>query len=67
MDPNQTWSDIAVAVEKGNWERAAELAGELVRWIDKGGFVPSVTWKPVFDKILVYQTCTALQAWDVVP
>lgn len=65
MDPNRTWLEIAVAVEREEWERAAGLAQDLITWIDRGGFVPEVTGKLVFDRIIVYQTCDSLAAWEI--
>lgn len=66
MDPNQTWNDLSVAVEDGDWHHASELAEELMAWIDRGGFLPTITGKPAFDRIAIWQTCDAIRAWDVV-
>lgn len=65
MDPDAYWKMIAEAVDE-QWERAAELAEELLLWTDGSGFPPTITDVPTFDRIVVRQTCEAVKAWDVV-
>jgi len=38
MDPSQTWSDLARAIERDDWDEATELAEMLVDWIERQGF-----------------------------
>ena len=40
MDPDAALSDVFDAVADREPERAAELAENLLAWIDRGGFVP---------------------------
>ena len=43
MDPQECWMNLAQAVADEDWDRAGELAEDLVGWVSRGGFVPSVT------------------------
>ena len=40
MDPDAALSDVFDAVADRDPERAAELAENLLHWIDHGGFLP---------------------------
>lgn len=66
MDPNVCWAGIADAVEKEQWEWACELADSLLAWVERGGFLPTITGKPAFDRIVIWQTCQAVKSWEVV-
>jgi hypothetical protein len=40
MDPNKTFSDLLNAVAMDDTETVSEAAENLLRWIDRGGFLP---------------------------
>lgn len=40
MDPNKTFSDLLNAVAMDDTEAVSEAAENLLRWIDRGGFLP---------------------------
>lgn len=40
MDPNQTWTDLIVALQQKQWSEAKELADALYEWIQNKGFPP---------------------------
>lgn len=65
MDPNACWADLSAAVEHEEWVRACELASALVAWVDRGGFLPTITGNQKFDRIVLWETCDAVLAWDV--
>lgn len=65
MDPNQAWRDLSEAVADDEWQRAADIAGELMDWMDRDGFPPSITGQRIFDRIVAKSTCTAIVAWEV--
>lgn len=65
MDPDQAWKDLAEAIEEDDWPKAEEQAYNLIRWIEDGGFPPTVTGKEAFDAILVRDACSAVLSWEV--
>jgi hypothetical protein len=66
MDPNAAWRDLSQAIADNEWQRAADIAAELMEWLDRDGFPPSITGRASFDRIVVRSTCTAIVAWEVV-
>ena len=40
MDPNEALNDLVVASVDGDTEALLEVAEDLARWIDGGGFPP---------------------------
>lgn len=60
MDPNECWTALSAAVEDEHWECACELAQELLAWIDRGGFLPTITGKPAFDRSVIWKTCVSV-------
>ena len=66
MDPNATWHEMAEAVANDDWETATERAGDLLYWIDRGGFPPEITGHKEFDNLAARNACDAVAAWDVV-
>jgi hypothetical protein len=65
VDVQQTWVDLADAVERDEWGEAAELADDLMEWLAKGGSPPTITGKPKFDVVIAKAACDCLCAWDV--
>lgn len=41
MDPQQTWADMLIALQRKEWDNARELADALCEWLRKGGFPPT--------------------------
>ena len=66
MDPNQTWSELASAIERDNWDEATDLAEMLVDWIERQGFPPTITGITTFDRIVTAATAKAVAAWETV-
>jgi len=64
MDPDATWQ-MLIEAYCNDWERAAEIAGDLLYWLDRGGFPPTITGNKEFDKLIARTTCDAVAAWDV--
>jgi hypothetical protein len=60
MDPNAAWQEIAAAIEADDCHRAAELAEDLLGWLNRKGFPPKVTGNVAFDRIVVHATCSRL-------
>lgn len=65
MDPNQTWRDLADAVQEDDWERAGELATALLEWLDKDGYPPTISRHQAFDRIVAQTACKSIIAWEV--
>jgi hypothetical protein len=65
MDPSVTWCDMAQAVQEDRWLDAEEHARNLLAWLQKGGFPPTITGTPTFDRIAARTTCQAILAWDI--
>lgn len=42
MDPNACFCDLVTAFRQGEWEECLEHAENLLYWINKGGFSPSL-------------------------
>lgn len=42
MDPQETWGLFLDALENGEEIQAMECAGDLLRWMAKGGFAPQI-------------------------
>lgn len=40
MDPQATWEQLLEALSSGDHEQVEELATELLRWLERGGFPP---------------------------
>ena len=40
MDPIETFNQMMLAREEGDWHSAVEYARYLQEWLDRGGFVP---------------------------
>lgn len=64
MDPNQTWHDLARAIERDDWDEATDLAEMLVDWIERQGFPPTITGIAAFDRIVVAATAQAVATWE---
>jgi hypothetical protein len=64
MDPNQAWLDLASAIDDDDWDRASEIADDLLEWLTKGGFTPKVTGQPTFDGLVVRCTCEGVAVTD---
>lgn len=65
MDPNAAWHDLSEAVAKEEWDTAAEIAGELAVWLERGGFPPAIKGHERFDRIVAASACQAIVAWEV--
>jgi hypothetical protein len=65
MDPNQAWHELADAVTEERWEEAAEIAENLLCWLDRGGFPPKITGLKEFDQIVAKSTCDSVMTWDI--
>lgn len=59
MDPEQTWYNILSQIELG--ENPRELAVDLIQWLNKGGFCPSVKYLGKGGKADEYVVRAALE------
>ena len=65
MDPNTLWHDLAMSVQLDDWESAEVQARDLLEWLDKKGFPPSITGQQAFDAIVARCACQAVISWEV--
>ena len=65
MDPNALFHDLALSVALNDWETAATQARDLLDWLEKNGFPPTVTGQQEFDRIVARCTCQAILNWEV--
>ena len=65
MDPNQAWHDLAEAIQKDDWGSAAEIADNLICWLARDGFPPTISGHRAFDRIVARATCESIAAWEV--
>jgi hypothetical protein len=66
MDPNQAWLDLSKAIVDDNWGLAAEIASNLLEWLAKGGFPPTISGQASFDAIVARSTCENIASWDCI-
>lgn len=60
MDPQATWLAITEAMKHADCETAANRAEDLLTWLKKDGFPPSITTVVVFDRVIAKATCEAI-------
>lgn len=42
MDPQAAWDQLLAAYAAGDWDRIQETATDLLGWLDRGGFAPTI-------------------------
>jgi len=42
MDPQATWEQLLAAYTAGDWDILEERATDLIGWLDRGGFPPTI-------------------------
>jgi hypothetical protein len=61
MDPQATWNELQSAYQARDWETTRELAQALLDWLDRDGFVPSVSVEqplsPLAQRTVVENFC----------
>lgn len=65
MDPDACWNELQEAVNTAMWGQAILIAEDLLTWLKKDGFPPSITGKPVFDRLVARATCEAITQWSL--
>jgi hypothetical protein len=46
MDPQAAWDQLLAAYAEGDWDTIEERATDLIAWLDRGGFSPTVLGNP---------------------
>ena len=49
MDPPAAWDQLLAAYAAGDWEILEERATDLLAWLDRGGFPPTIIRQPDLD------------------
>ena len=49
MDPQVAWEQLLAAYAAGDWDILEERATDLIAWLDRGGFPPTIIRQPDFD------------------
>jgi hypothetical protein len=49
MDPQAAWDQLLAAFAAGEWDQIEELATNLIEWLDRGGFPPTILRQPDLD------------------
>lgn len=65
MDPQAAWAAMIEAVVADKWGDASEAADNLLEWLTRGGFPPTITGHRVFDAMVAQATCRRVSEWDV--
>lgn len=52
MDPQAAWEQLLAAYAAGDWDILEERATNLIAWLDRGGFPPTILHQPEFDSEL---------------
>lgn len=65
MDPNQSWQELSNAFNEGDSEHCRELASGLAKWVESGGFPPTITRHQNFDRLVTKTVCEAIVAGEV--
>lgn len=50
MDPQIAWKDLREAYAEGNLDDMESSAGDLLEWLDQGGFPPQTSSDPPMDE-----------------
>lgn len=63
MDPQAAWDRLLSALEVGELEEAADVAGDLIAWLDRLGFPPQIfsghTLPEGWCRVVVRAACEA--------
>ena len=43
MDPTETWNMMLAAYADDDWQEGRDHAGDLLHWLERGGFTPLIT------------------------
>jgi hypothetical protein len=49
MDPQSTWDELLDAYVEGDWDTVERRANDLIAWLDRDGFPPSIVSHPGVD------------------
>lgn len=49
MDPQVTWEQLLAAYAEGDWDAVEQRANDLIAWLDRDGFPPSIIKQPGLD------------------
>lgn len=49
MDPQTAWDQLLAACAAGDWDVTEERATDLLAWLDRGGFPPTIVRQPELD------------------
>lgn len=49
MDPQACWDQLLAAYAAGEWDQIEERATDLLAWLDRGGFPPTIIRQPELD------------------
>ncbi len=49
MDPQVAWEQLLAAYAAGDWDILEERANNLIAWLDRGGFPPTIIRQPDID------------------
>ena len=49
MDPQAAWDQLLAAYVAGDWDVIEERATDLLAWLDRGGFPPTIIRQPELD------------------
>lgn len=58
MDPDQAFKDIRTALEVGEYAEASDAAGNLIVWLQEGGFEPKLTDEQRSELLMEWLTAT---------
>lgn len=70
MDPQATWEELLKARQERDWDRAEELAENLLEWMKKRGFPPTTvgeatigrTWHHAVAQFVCFMTLNDVKA-----
>lgn len=63
MDPTATFERLAELIQESEWDEAKKAAEDLLTLLGKEGRPPTITSKPLFDKLLAESVCQRIQEW----
>ena len=49
MDPQAAWDQLLAAYAAGDWDQIQERATDLITWLDRGGFPPTIVKRAGLD------------------
>lgn len=69
MDPDACFEKLVDCYKVNHceeeWEEIEETARDLLDWLEKGGYAPSITLNPQLNRLIAVSVCRSIIAWEL--